>query len=251
MKKSSIPKFIILVMALVVITVGSTYAYFTNGLQGSATETKGSAAKFDITSSLETANAISAPDLRLIESTEVATKAQKVNFTVENPSSSTIDGQYWVFIKDITITKNLYSEDFKWELLIDNQKTITGEFNGASGNFKDNATRKDATIVGEADNVPTTAMDMRLNSELTPITIPVGKTHNLELRLWLENADRDQLDLLNGSFNGKLYLEAAPKPRTTIDTSTGSEESSSTGADAEPGTGTGTEVGTEPTNPTE
>ena len=199
--KRNFVKVLVLVVALIVLGISVTYAYFTSLITGDASDTSVQTGNLQIETNLETVGAINNTKLRLIDNSDIATSSEKVSFYVKNTSTSTISADYYVYLTDISLSKNLYSSYFKWELL-------NGSESIASGDFA-NAKRSDTAQSGEADNVTTTVENMSLNTEV--IRIPQNTTHNLIFRMWLENdSTTNQLDLINGNFSGKLYLEAVP-----------------------------------------
>lgn len=199
--ENNFSKVIILVVALIVLGISTTYAYFTAKITGEPTTTILKAGNLKIESNLESVSAINNTKIRLIDASDKATSAEKVTFYVKSTSSSTVDAKYYIYLKDITLTKNLYSNYFKWELLRNGVVINSGSF--------DNATRTSAINSGEANNVSTTAEDIALNSEA--ITLAKNTSDTIVFRVWLENdSAANQIELTNGSFSGKLYLEAVP-----------------------------------------
>lgn len=199
--RNNLVKVIVLVVALIVLGISTTYAYFTSTITGGANTTTLKAGKFTIDTDLETVSAINNTKLNLVNAEDKATKAESVSFYVKSTSDSTIDAKYYIYLKEITLSKNLYSNYFKWELLQNN--VVVG-----SGTFGD-AVRTDAATTGEADNVATTAADLSLNTEA--LTLAKNTSDTIIFRIWLENDETvNQIDLTNGSFAGKLYLEAVP-----------------------------------------
>lgn len=205
--RRNISKILVLVVALIVLGVSGSYAFYTTTIKGTAKTTKATSGVFRVTSNLDSTKAIKNSKINLTNAEDVATKAEKVTFTVTNASDSNIEGNYFITLKEITISKNLFSNYFKWELL-------NGETSVASGNFgfdsnTINTIRTDTPTEGEADNVTTTIKDIKLNTEA--ILLPVNTTHNLTFRIWLENdKNQNQIELTNGTFSGRLYLEAIP-----------------------------------------
>ena len=188
-KKKNITKVLVLVVSLIVIGISGTYAYYTLAMTGEATKTTAKSGVFKIISSLDTANAVNNTKLKLIEPTEKEVKAEKVTFTVTSKDESTIDGQYFIYLKNITLSKNLYSKYLKWELL-------------QNGEIKDSGTFEDAVRTDTVANI-------KLNKEALQITKKT--TDTLIFRMWLENDENvNQISLTEGSFAGRLFLEAFP-----------------------------------------
>lgn len=204
--KNHVIKIGILIVSIVTIGISMTYAYYTAKISGSADVDNTTVAEFHITSTLADSTAISNMKMGLIESTEIKDKADKVEFSVTNSSTSTVSGQYYVYLVNVNLSKNLYSEYFKWELV---RKTDLGESVIETGSFKE-AERSDTPLDGEQDNVMTSSENITLNK--VALEIPKGTTDNLIFRLWLENDPNvNQVELTNGSFEGKLKIEATPK----------------------------------------
>ena len=86
---------------------------------------------------------------------------------------------------NFTISTNFISEDFKWELT---KKGDSGETTIATGNFSNAVSGKDYTLTTDE------------------ITISPSETQQYVFRIWLSYADRDQSNLLEGSFSGKIGL---------------------------------------------
>lgn len=203
--KSQIIKIGVLVVAIVVIGISLSYAFFTGVLSGESEIDTRNAAKLDLTSTLTDADAINNMHLELIDQEKIKTAAEKVEFSITNQNTSTVSGKYFIYLTDINMSRNLYSKYFKWELA---RVTSTGESVINSGNFLA-ATRVGAPTDGEANNVITTVEDISLNK--VALQIPVNTTDNLVFRLWLENdPDANQIDLTDGSFEGRLKIEATP-----------------------------------------
>ncbi len=200
--KKQLIKVVVLVVALIVLAFSGTYAYFVNSASQDPTVTSAKSGVFKIESSLENTSAIRNPKLVLISEDQKDTKADKLTFTVTSTSESTVDGTFNLYMQDIQLTKNLYTKYLKWELLNEEGSII------AEGDFE-NAIRVGEAVEGEAKNVITDVEQMSLNN--TGIEIPKNKTKTYTFRMYLLNdANKNQIDLTEGSFSGRLYLEAAP-----------------------------------------
>ena len=208
--KSHLAKVITLVISFIVIGISGTYAYYTMTIIGSPTETRANAGVFKVTSSLEDVSAINNTRLRLIDSADKEAKAEKITFTVTSLPESTVDARYYIHLKNIEISKNLYSSYMKWEIA----KT-TGEVL-AKGDFSQ-LLRDGEPLPNEENNVLTNAKDLDLTTNAQTMTkedglVLVKKTQEtLIFRMWLENDPNiNQIDLTEGTFSGKLFLEAVP-----------------------------------------
>ena len=198
---SNYTKVIILVVALIVLGISTTYAYFTSQITGGPSTTILKAGNLKIETNLESVSAINNTKIKLINENDKATSAEKVTFYVKSTAESTVDAKYYLYLKDISLSKNLYSNYFKWELLQNNEIVGSGTFG--------TATRTDTATSGEAENVSTTAADIALNKEA--LSLAKNSNDTIIFRIWLENDETiNQIDLTNGSFSGRLYLEAVP-----------------------------------------
>lgn len=203
--RNHIIKIGVIVVAIVTIGISLSYAYYSGNFSGQTEIDETNAARFDLTSTLDTTPAILARDMQLVNTADIKTKAEKVDFTVTNANTSTVNGKYYIYLTDIQLTKNLYSDYFKWELV---KVEDSEETEIASGSF-DDAIREGSVVEGEDYNVLTTAEDMALNK--IALDLNIGDTDSLIFRIWLENdPDVNQVSLTNGSFQGLLKIEAVP-----------------------------------------
>lgn len=203
--KRQITKVLILVVALMVIAFSGTYAYFTNNFVGKPTTTTAISGVFDVESSLETTSTIQNRRMVLIHVNDTQDQreelADKLTFTVTSTENSTIDGEFNLFLKDIKLSKNLYSKYLKWELLKGNEIINSGDFA--------NVERVDTPVEDEEDKAVTDVKIFQLNKET--LSLPKNTTQSFTFRMYLlDDPTRNQIELTNGSFNGRLYLEAVP-----------------------------------------
>lgn len=195
----------ILVVAIVVLGVSLSYAYYSANKSGNSQIDETTAGRLDLSSTLTTASAINNAKLQLLDASNVAAEAEKVEFSVTSADTSTVNGKYYIYLTDIQLSKNLYSKYFKWQLV---RITSNGESEIANGNFE-NATRSDTPSEIEEEKAVTSVEDITLNS--TVLTIAPNTTDQLLFRLWLENdPDNNQIELTEGTFRGKLKIEATP-----------------------------------------
>ena len=198
--KNQLIKVAILVVALMVLAFSGTYAFFTTNFIGEPSTTSAKSGVFKIESSLERTNVLKNKKMILIDEEEKEQKAEKLNFTVTNKNDSTVDGSIAIFLKDITLSKNLYSKYLKWELLKENELISSGDF--------ESAVRMDEEISGEEENTITNVEDIQL---VANISIPKNTTTSYVFRMYLLNdKNQNQIELTNGHFSGRLYLEAVP-----------------------------------------
>lgn len=123
--------------------------------------------------------------MMLINDADRQNSTAYTNFTITSKSTSTMTANYTLYLTDFTISTNFISEDFKWELT---KKGDSGETTIATGNFSNAVSGKDYTLTTDE------------------ITISPSETQQYVFRIWLSYADRDQSNLLEGSFSGKIGL---------------------------------------------
>lgn len=203
--KKHITKIGVLVFAIVIIGISLSYAYYSANISGRGEIPSTNAARLDLTSTLTDSKAINNLKLTLIDASTVKEMAEKVEFSVTNADTSTVNGKYYVYLTDVHITKNLYSKYFKWELV-----RVTGNIESqvSTGDFT-NAVRMGSIVEGEDEKVLTDIEDIGLNK--VALQIEPGNTDQYIFRLWLENDPvNNQIELTEGSFQGKLKIEATP-----------------------------------------
>ncbi|MDD3896026.1 MAG: hypothetical protein PHP49_03260 [Bacilli bacterium] len=192
-----------IILTTILLLIGSSYAVFQMYVKGTDTGISGTSASyfegmqgmsgpvqmmmFSIPGSnaqikLETTEYIESNNLLLIKSSEVEDKSQKSRFRVTNEEYNNIL-TYSISLTELNISTNLQVEDFKWQLFDYNNSVIV-----ASGNFS---------------NISTDSLILANN-----ININTRTAHQYELWLWIEEIDLDQRYLLNGSFSGKIKIEA-------------------------------------------
>lgn len=204
--KRNLFKVLVLVLALVVLGISTTYAYYTAVLTNP--EDDGDvlqAGNLDITTTLtSTASAINVNKLMLINDDEKKDKAQKVEFSITSGDSSTVDATYKILLKELQLSKNLKSADFKWELV--KKGTENTETQIAHGDFSSVTFTTEETD----EHKLVSANDLELTKE-NGQTLTKKTTDNLIFRIWLQNNPNvNQINLTNGSFSGKLFIEAVP-----------------------------------------
>lgn len=194
----------ILVVSLVVLGISFSYAYFALRYRGTAEVPENNAAVLNVSSTLTSATAINASRMNLISATDVDTQAKNVSFSVTNENTSNVNAKYIVKLVDFTVTKNLSSQFFKWKLVVN---PGTSEEKSLTGNFLDNTIATEGT----SDITQLSGLTKILVTEENALPLSIGMTDNLIFYIWLENSDTiDQQYLTNGSFSGKLALEAFP-----------------------------------------
>ena len=196
---------IIAVLVIIGIGIGISYAYYVISMQGSSTMSQSTAAVLNITTNLAEVDRINTDKLQLTEITNnnyAQVVTDKVTFTVTNQSSSNVNGKYNLYLKEMSVSKNLSSQYFKWAAVVSgtNSATFTGNF-------------LDATSIapeGTTDRTSVSNLTKMIITDANALTLEPGESDTITFYIWLENANADQLYLTNGSFSGKLAIDAVP-----------------------------------------
>ena len=196
---------IIVIMLVITMGIGISYAFYMIGMTGRSDVSQSTAAVLNLTTTLEQVDRINTDKLQLTEITnnnyaEVVT--DKVTFTVTNESTSNVNGKYNLYLKEMALTKNLSSQYFKWAAVVSgtNSKIVTG-------NFLDTT---NLGVEGNTDRTIVSNLTKTLIDDANALTLAPGQTDTITFYIWLENANVDQLYLTNGSFSGKLAIDAVP-----------------------------------------
>ena len=123
---------------------------------------------------------INASNIEPILSGNINTQALRTNFSVETGNNHH-NVNYDLSMKDIEITNNLRTTEFKWRLLRDNTIVTTGTFASVENN----------------------QLIILSNESIAPNT-----THQYEFLMWIESQGQPQNHLLNGTFRGRFSIEA-------------------------------------------
>lgn len=174
---------VLFVLTIIVAALGSTYAYFTATITGNDTASRIRTYSGKLALDFQTSQYINNLSGELIQDSQRATQADQSIFSVYHLASSTADASYTLTLSDISISDNLKSADFKWEL-VKNGTVIN------SGNFANIGTSTTMTI--------------------TPAnqTLTLGNTDNYVFRLWLSETQADQSSLYDGTFSAKISIDA-------------------------------------------
>ncbi len=182
MNKKHIITSMLLVISIMILTMGGTYAYLL--LTSNTTPIENVIDAGEIELDFQTSNTINNPRMFLVKPENITQEAEKLNFTIAHGANSTHDFVYRVGLVDIVISDNFKDADFKWELSVDGTST---KF---SGNF--------STIGTNTTLLLTTNM----------LLLELSQTHNLTLKLWLEETSENQNHLLDGNFSAKVKVDA-------------------------------------------
>ena len=190
--KSFAKRNLVLYLSIAVIMISLTfkfsYAYFYGTVYGNdnVTPTTVDTAELKLQFLENESNYISATDMVILEPEEVAEKAESATFKIQN--NSTIAATYKVYF-DVTLSTNLISEDFKYQLTVGSQ-VFNGNFGG---------------ITKPVDPLVTTVTtSVELTS--TDLTLAKDAIANGEFKLWLAETNQNQIGLTEGSFSGSLRI---------------------------------------------
>lgn len=177
--------FFVVALFLIVFGIGRAYAYF-SGRSETSTQTVNTA-----TYDLETSNnaILRSQNIVPISSSEVTTKATEMGFKVTNNSTGSIIGE--ISITNITMSKSMDDEYFKWALYSDGEKIKDGSFYNLENKVEidDNYTIDKLVIL---DNISMNKDDI----------------NEYKLYVWIEDSGNPQNELQNSSFEGRITFDA-------------------------------------------
>ena len=176
------------IIILLVVAIGASFAYFLSQKETEefTVQSGNLSIDFSTTSTISLTNTIP------LSEDEYLTEGSINTFTVKNSTSSTVDAYARMDITDINISENLKNYDFKWALYEGDTKLTTGSF----------VTLKDG---GNSINIANNLSFPRNGS---------AKTY--KLYVWLEETAKDQSNLFNGTFSGKITVTGQSKKINTL-----------------------------------
>ena len=202
-------RIIIFVLAIVIFGVSTSYAYYVANIKGQASVDESKTAVLNVTTTLENAPAISASKMTIINAADYLTKAQKVDFSITNQSTSNVKAKYTLKLVEMNITKNLSSKYFKYAVVVNAGKSTAKTYTGNFLDEKNIAPEKTSVTKDNPETV--TGLTKNLIDEDNALILNIGSTDTLSFYIWVENDDAvDQLYLTNGNFSAKLSVDAYP-----------------------------------------
>ena len=175
-------------LLLISITISGSFAFYTAVVNGGSTPTEITTAKLSM--KFENSEYINADDLIILSNDEIEAKSQKSIFDVVNDSEAT--GYYDLYF-DTTLTNNLISDDFKWELVVDGVVVNNGSF---------------VTLTKDLNNTTSTG-SIKLTS--SPIQLSSTNSNHCILKIWLQETSANQIELTEGTMSGHARLIAVTK----------------------------------------
>ena len=190
MKKANTTVFVYIavILLIAVISLSGSYAWFSANVDNDTTyETVITAG--DLKLGFENSQYFTVNDMVIIESNEVESLAPKSQFDIRN--TGTIDASYDLYF-NTTLTNNLISDDFKWELLVDGVSVNNGTF---------------GTIT--PGSVSPTSASFKVTN--TPITLSPNQVNSCVFRVWLQDENYNQISLTEGTMTGNISITAVAK----------------------------------------
>ncbi len=190
-EKKEIVISIIFVLALLLIGISATYAFFSRRIESSKEKTQSNVISGVLDIDFITNKYIHNTQTFLVKDDEIFEKADKSVFTIKRSSESTVDNiKYNLYLDIIVLSEELKSEYVKWALY----DTSTPDNNSiaiSNGNFKD---------IGDLTKI-------QLNQ--TQIYLPKEDSHDYTLFVWLSYSDTVlQNEFLQKELEVKVSAEA-------------------------------------------
>ena len=187
-EKKNIKNKILLAIAIIIpVIIGFSYAYFlarvvvTNNQPTNISGTAITSFYFDIVT--ENGGYIDASNIIPIEEEDIDEYANVGTFkAVSGANSYSIS--YTISLTDISIPSELITEDFKWELTCTSCSNTNNDANGTFENY--------------------TSGDFTLK---TGLIIAPNTEHVYTLKLWIQESDEDQSQIINKTFRAKVKLD--------------------------------------------
>mgnify|MGYP004508880323 FL=1 len=185
----------IFVVALLILGISLTYAFFETNISNDFTETKFTTGTFSMDTNLTDASVINASNMTLLNTNEVESKSEKINFTAQAKNNN--NAKFNIYLKNITISSNMIDSSFKWQLLADNKVISSGDFSDITKNGKLSTSKTSTDLVKYYDTYYLKkAGNFNGNNEM-----------NFEIRLYLLNSSVDQSSLIDGTFSSSAAIE--------------------------------------------
>ena len=203
MKNTKSNKYIIMcivfVVALITLAFSVSFAYIKLEITGETTETKIETSTYDIETTLSSATAFNVSDIMLINEDEIDIKSESVSFKVKAKDSNSKEGKFSIYFKDVAISNGLIDSNFKWQILMDGEILDSGDFSAIEKNGIKSTTISDTESIKYYDS-----FNLKSNIEFNGFD-----ESTIEIRIYLLNDSTiNQNNLINGTFEGKIGIEA-------------------------------------------
>lgn len=192
--KRNIVLYVSIIVIVVSITFRTSYAFYlgyvNNAKEPTPTVVESGALELKFANDVKYLNV---EDLSIMTAADAAVAENNYSsFSVIN--NGTLSAKYKLYLSNYSLTENLVDADFKWKLTIDGvvyTGTFYDLFNGKTSN--------NGVIESTTDDIALISND---------ITLAPNSTHNCEFRVWLQEADRNQINLTDGTFRTTIRLMA-------------------------------------------
>ncbi len=190
---------LIVVMALIIIGISGSYAYFVNSVKEENKENQGvNVYSGALVMNFRTVDDkyIKASAANLINDADILTKADYTSFSITLPEGNVNTATYNVYLTDIKMTSNFKSQYLKWALYSADTKVASGDFSGV--------TLSSSATDGKCDVSNITLLG---NTDINK-----GTTTSYKLYIWLSyEPNVQQNSLLNGSISAKVGFRGVTK----------------------------------------
>ena len=180
-QKRTVVLYVSIAIIAICLSYRFSYAFFTTLVKGndSTNQTVIKTGNLEVT--FLNAEYINNSKMRIIPASDIENGADKSTFSIKNTGN--MDAKYILRLNDVEISDNLKSADFKWELLIDGQSVKKGNFSSAQ--------------TGKIFNLMS-----------TPLSLTKNQTSNCVFRMWLEESNKNQNGLTEGTFSSRIEVVA-------------------------------------------
>ena len=177
-------------LILAVVSISGSYAWYTANVENDLPPYETVITTGSLQMGFTNSQYFNVNNMVIISPEEVATKATNSSFDVNNTGDN--NASYDLYF-NATISNNLIHQDFKWELIIDGVSHQTGNFGSITKNTEGDTTTASFKITN------------------APITLTPNNHNSCVFRVWLQEANRNQIDLTEGSLTGNVSLRAVAK----------------------------------------
>ena len=191
--KRNLVLYISVVVIIISLTFKASYAYYQSTVINTTTPTAIEVQTGQLDIKFANAQYLNAQNLTLMTAEAAASANDNYStFTVSNSGNAA--GKYKLYLSDYSITSNLVNQDFKWKLTI-NGTVYTGTFY----DLFNGKTATNGVIASNSDDIELVA---------TKTSIAANTNQNCEFRVWLQEEDRNQISLTEGTFSTTIKLIA-------------------------------------------
>ncbi len=185
--KKSVVVLIITIAIFAGIIFGSSYAWY--AYNNAESRVKGTTIKETPTVIFSQTEYVQSREIMPIKDEDRYNYANKNSFTLTiGENLKDYETAIEISLKDITMSNELKTAGYKYELLQDGMVTSTGNFSGIGNN---------------------SSLKIMPMKKLQPLSFPT--TYSYELYIWLSDDETNQNDLMGKSFSAKVSVNSAIK----------------------------------------